>query len=224
MDGPSTGDLTAGRDIRTWSIGFLKDATGWSDERCLGWQHAVRGEPARLSGATPEDRPTDLGLADPASRYAVGYRDGLRSLEFEVATIEPLSPAEAARVATLWEACGALHEDSVFPSTEADWAYAADFPIAGLLDLMDGGREDWLAWFRSENAWAAEDGRPGYGDLLTQDVHDPVCVVQHPDGRVDIWDGWHRVAATIVKGASTIKAVVGRRRPEYLPGTPTPSS
>jgi hypothetical protein len=38
-----------------------------------------------------------------------------------------------------------------------------------------------------------------------------------PQGCTDLWDGWHRVTASILKGDPCLRAIVGVRKPEPAP-------
>lgn len=111
--------------------------------------------------------------------------------------------------ARLWHGCAGRYCDSAIAVEDADWRYVQHFPVVALLNLMDGGRDGWLAWFKDECLWSLEDGRDGYGELLLEEIDQPVILVELSDGRFDIWDGWHRAAAAVIKGASGIRAIVG---------------
>ncbi len=202
-----------GRDAAdTYDAAGVLELTGWSDERKRGWLDACAGRPAASSAAIPEDCFSDHLEDDPALRYALGWRDGLRSLE----PIPPTGtwlPGEAAAFAACWQSAACSRPEGDFPAAEADWRVDDAFDVARLVPLF-GSVDEARAFVRSECAMAMEDGREGYGDLLTQEIREHVCVVELEDGTVDLWDGWHRSAAAIAKGAPTIRAVVGVRRPE----------
>lgn len=106
-------------------------------------------------------------------------------------------------------------DGSVSPS-EIEWAYVEDFPVSRLLEIMP--EERWNEWVREEielsiveledpNRWAP---------LLVEEIHEPVVLFDHPDGTLHIWDGWHRSGSSVVKGAQTLKAVLGAA-PGHVP-------
>jgi hypothetical protein len=128
----------------------------------------------------------------------------LPALEFET-DVELLGFARA------WQgAAGSYQETNCLQAEDGDWRVEATYPTEALVPLMKGGRGTWAAWFRSECVDARADGREGYARLLLEDVEEEVVLVELPDGRTDIWDGWHRAAASIIKGATGMRAVVGK--------------
>lgn len=103
---------------------------------------------------------------------------------------------------------GTLHPD------DADWT-AERLPTAILMPLI-GDRAAWKAWFDDEVAARYEEIEPGYSvhwEEFAKEETDEEIVVSIVDGTVQIWDGWHRTAGAIIRGAETIPAVVGRPKP-----------
>jgi hypothetical protein len=91
-------------------------------------------------------------------------------------------------------------------------------PVRDLLDtrLMAGGSAaDWIKWFWAEHEAHVEEGRFGYVYLLDEPFVEPVVIGFRGD-EPDIWDGWHRCAAAIVRGDTHVPAVVVRS-PEPAP-------
>ena len=91
-----------------------------------------------------------------------------------------------------------------------DVARVVEGPLTGR--PMD--RKAWLQWLDEEIS-AGIRGGGAYFDRLatalreTPDVFEPVIVAVHPDGRIEIGDGWHRFAISVRDGIATLKAVVG---------------
>ena len=107
----------------------------------------------------------------------------------------------------------------VFTPAEASAGGVAmepDLEIGPLAELYDIPVRDWL---RRENAWAMEDGRTGYEDLVLEQIAEP-CVLGRRDGRLDIADGWHRTAALLVTGHARAAAVVVSCGPREEPDEP----
>ena len=78
------------------------------------------------------------------------------------------------------------------------------------LHLMAQGKADWETWFASELEMDAKEAlHRGWEQLLVEPIQEEVVVLIR-DGKGYIWDGWHRVGASIVAGRETIRAVVGR--------------
>jgi hypothetical protein len=102
------------------------------------------------------------------------------------------------------------YQESNISFDEVQWRYEADFPVERLLALM-GNRKAWVSWFIKECHMQEEDNDNSgyYKSLVTEDIQDSVLLFELPDGRVDISDGWHRLAACILKNQATIRAVVG---------------
>lgn len=84
-------------------------------------------------------------------------------------------------------------------------------------------RVAWVAWLQEEIDMGAGAGMDesaeasaAYMDRLAQVLREspdslpPVVVAVHPDGRVEIGDGWHRFALAIRDGIASLPAVIGR--------------
>ena len=90
------------------------------------------------------------------------------------------------------------------PATRFSWREEPNFPIDRI-----AGKHNIVQYFeRDQKAWA-EDGDPGYyDDMLNEPIQEPVIVVQI-GGLAYLWDGNHRIAASILTGRTTIPAYVG---------------
>jgi len=124
------------------------------------------------------------------------------------------SPEALMEYARAWQGAACHYSESDIPAKDQDWRVEEAYPVERLFALMEGGRAGWIDWFRTECQWAREDGRNGYADLLLEQIEEEVVLVELEDGRVDCWDGWHRLGAAIVKGDIGIPAVVGVPKPE----------
>lgn len=104
-----------------------------------------------------------------------------------------------------------------------EWSYDPAFPVAqflvrpvGAFVKRDGGRvvpasiENWMLFYEQERHRS-----PAYYDSLSTawkaspEAVGPVVVAFLPDGRMDIGDGWHRVALSLMLGMATVPAIVG---------------
>ena len=89
------------------------------------------------------------------------------------------------------------------------WLEVSDYPISRLTDATDAG------WFKDEQKMWADEGQPQrFDDMLDREIRDPIIVFDDGNGGY-IWDGYHRVGATVTGGRKTIKAIVGVR-PEQI--------
>ena len=96
-------------------------------------------------------------------------------------------------------------------ATDCDWHYDPALPLTRLESLMS--IQDWKTWMADEIEMEAEDDlRRGWVDLPNENIHTPIIVMSARDGSIELWDGWHRTASQIVRGADTIPAIVGVER------------
>lgn len=108
------------------------------------------------------------------------------------------------------------NDEGDIPQSEIQWQYEPEFDASRLLSIMSS--EEWKDWIRDEIEMATVEleDPDRWGQLLEQDIREPVVFFDHPDGKLHIWDGWHRSASTIAKGEKTIKVVYGTA-PGYTP-------
>ncbi|MBK6616400.1 hypothetical protein [Ottowia sp.] len=137
------------------------------------------------------------GLAEGASSGALGW-NGERSI-----------PGAVLRVwASEHEgACYGPGEDGYCKASEAEWSLA----WLGMADLSNcfDSPEDAGSWLDEEIKSEESEGlNRGWRRLLSEEIREEVCVLIR-DGRAHIWDGWHRVAASLATGR-LVKAIVGR--------------
>lgn len=117
------------------------------------------------------------------------------------------------QIASYWSANG----NNDFDLVEATWIDSAAEDLSVFLEVKD--RQQWIEWFVAEHESAIECGREGYGDLLLQDIQEHVIYVEYADRSLDVWDGWHRIGACMLKGAGRIPAIRGvpSPAPSYQP-------
>lgn len=109
---------------------------------------------------------------------------------------------------------GSLHPD------DATWELAS-IDIASIIPLMDGGVEGWRQWLTDEFENARMDGRISHWEAylevedlkghLDETADGPPVVSFSSDGKLAIWDGWHRLAACVVRGELRVDVIAGRR-------------
>ena len=104
-----------------------------------------------------------------------------------------------------------------------EWSYGPVFPMAqflkrpvGAFVKHDGGRvvpasiENWMLFYEQERHRSS-----AYYDSLSAawkaspEAVGPVVIAFLSNGRMDIGDGWHRVALSLMLGMETIPAIVG---------------
>lgn len=93
------------------------------------------------------------------------------------------------------------HPDDHVPE-DFSWERDKAFNVRNLQHFMPGGVAGWKSWLSNE-----VNDVPGQWDKLakTTKIDDPVIISPG-----HIWDGWHRIAAAIVNGHTTIPAIVGK--------------
>jgi hypothetical protein len=100
---------------------------------------------------------------------------------------------------------GACDDGDLDPA-DLSWSLV-DIDTARLSSCMADG--DWAGWLNAEIEDAHEDRADDWPSVeLGDDVREPI-VVTDVEGRILIWDGWHRTAVAIVRGDRTIPAIVG---------------
>ena len=217
---------------KAWTARSLATATRWSRERAQGWldglhDHAA-GHVQPYRSVSREEHASDLRLKDPLSRWAFGYEEAIRYAERRVGrTSDPwegITQEEMIQEANAWWGAGDDNRDVPDPE-DCAWRYVTGFPLEAFVARF-GGIKDCISWFRAECRDAMRDGRDGYGYLVVQEQQDPI-VVTIVDGKPLIWDGWHRLAAAIVRwqagiGSGTVKAVIGEPKPALTPDAPAP--
>ena len=98
---------------------------------------------------------------------------------------------------------------------EYDWELIPEFPLSTFIGtpgtvVANQTPEDWANWYYEEVEMMKQDmGIDLWGDLFYENITDPI-VISIKDGEWDLWDGWHRTAASIASGRKTIPAVLGK--------------
>jgi hypothetical protein len=204
--------------VSQWTVETLAEATCWSPQRCQGYLDGLR-DLANGAAMTPwvgrphvEEASSDFDLPKGSDRWCLGYMQAVQWAALDYTPgYEGVSPEELRQEAALFD--NTEDEGGYVEPEDADWAYVANYPLDKLLAKF-GGVEGCKQWFREECQFSMEEGRGGYGYLVVQPIREAAVLVER-DGEPFIWDGWHRIAASIVKGETTIKAIVGEPKPEY---------
>lgn len=108
-----------------------------------------------------------------------------------------------------------------------EWSYEKAFPVESLFRrvVLSGGRRAFTAphdaakWYAGERN---ESENPSYydwleGAVVEEGVRDPLSVADLGDGRLDLLDGWHRLALAIKHDLKFVPAYVGRLRSRANP-------
>jgi hypothetical protein len=101
------------------------------------------------------------------------------------------------------------NEDGRLPLDQIEWTVESDFQLERFLEIMSF--DEWKEWFDDELAMKEDQ----YGTdwewrrLLEEDIEEAVVILDH-EGLL-IWDGWHRSAASVIKGKAPL-VVLGRER------------
>ncbi|MBY3433290.1 hypothetical protein HFN89_03810 [Rhizobium laguerreae] len=88
--------------------------------------------------------------------------------------------------------------DLRLPLDQIHWRYDEAFPLERLYEVMS--HSAWTKWFQDELAMKADE----YGTdhdwrrLLAEEIEEPAVILDHQG--LLIWDGWHRCAASVIKG------------------------
>jgi len=98
--------------------------------------------------------------------------------------------------------------DLFFEPQDGVWTYHTAYPLCELINIMPGGADAWREWFVNETAIFLKEGLRDYRELLNKPVTDPV-VLAVKDKQVAIWDGYHRIAASIINNRP-LPAIVGQ--------------
>lgn len=90
------------------------------------------------------------------------------------------------------------------PASRFNWRYEPHYGLDRI-----AYKKDAVELFKSDQKAWADDGDPHrYDDLLNEPIHEPIVIVEI-GGLSYIWDGNHRVAASLLTNRSTIPAYVG---------------
>ena len=96
------------------------------------------------------------------------------------------------------------------PPNTFHWDEHKEYPVSNFITANDT-KEAWIEWFKFEQKIWADEGQPDrFDDMLTAEIAEPVYGVDLGDGEALLWDGNHRVAASVVAGRETIPAIIGK--------------
>jgi hypothetical protein len=98
--------------------------------------------------------------------------------------------------------------DASGPASRFEWTFEPSWNLESTIDGM--APSERISWMESEIAIWSDDGDPErFSDLLTEQIETPVIAVT-VNGKDYLWDGNHRVAASLMTGRATAPAIVGR--------------
>lgn len=166
----------------------------WSPERFQGYMDARNNISSKIP-VIDMDVWSDFNESDKDVRYLIGYHEGQRYMTFKPNMTAP-EEDELKRMASQWQGMAAHTEEGDFHVDEGTWIFEKNYNPMEFMKI--NGEDGWKQWFKNECQWASEDGRLGYGNLLLENIYEPIVSVITNQGN-DIWDGWHRVGAGIVK-------------------------
>lgn len=199
-------------------LGLLAEKFGWTSPRISGFrlgladQRAGRDKDVSHLSARADDASFDDAACSPEEIAAIGYLDGWNAGLMLARPVTDYSDDLAMmQEVEAWSG----NRDKDFDIDAATWTYLPSSPIEPFLSIMD--REAWVAWLVEEDRAAKEEGRYGYADLVVQEIRDAIVYVTYEDGKIDVWDGWHRIASTIAKGETHIPSIQGVPAPEPAP-------
>lgn len=90
------------------------------------------------------------------------------------------------------------------PASRFEWHFDPKYPLNNI-----HGKRDAVQFFQEDQTDRASEGQPDYYNfMLKQLIDEPIFLVQ-PNTLAYIWDGNHRVGASILTHRNTIPAYVG---------------
>lgn len=119
------------------------------------------------------------------------------------------------------------NDDGTMLPEDADWTEER-FPLSKLASIMEGGPGGWKEWFRQEVEHRRMDLAPmndesfivHWETFAEVETDEPCVIAVDEDGRVQVWDGFHRIGGAFMREAETIPAIVGRRKFDRVPPAP----
>ena len=94
---------------------------------------------------------------------------------------------------------------------QVNWGFSDIAPSRFLSLMSEGTKEAWAEWFENECRMDEyDDLGQNWRELLTCSEDRLADVVVLKKGQcLYLWDGWHRMAAAIIRGLESLPAVVG---------------
>ncbi|AOG03217.1 hypothetical protein [Bosea sp. RAC05] len=210
---PGEEDLTLD-EVVAYRLELAKAHLGWTKPRIDAfWQgfadHKAGKKDVSRLGHRDEYASFDDQHCSPAELDALGYRDGLQAGEAFETELRDYARDDLGLLQEVnaW----AANSNGDFDIDDATWTATAAQPINLFLAVMT--RQQWIDWLVEEDRAAKADGRYGYAHLLIQNTNSHIVHVAYEDGRVDVWGGFHRIAAAMLRGDLNIPAIEGRPAP-----------
>jgi hypothetical protein len=202
-------------------LGIVEALFGWGIPRLRGFRagfadfRADNVRPEKLHFHHPELHGFDDATLPEAAAEALGYAGGVsaaRSMfEGDAASLLPCGRDEILHEVSMWSENG----NGDFDIDEAEWVVDAADATERFHAIMTP--QAWREWLVAEHEGSLSSGQAGYAHLVLEDILHPVIYVAYANGTLDCWDGWHRLAASIVKGASAVPSICGNPSPAPLP-------
>lgn len=152
----------------------------------------------------------NFGPAQPSAHSGIKYREWKGRLGPVTESITPYSEMSQQELIDLVNTEDDNSDGSI-TSEGAYWVYDPSFPVSKLINAGGlNGIDDWKEWFSNELDMDRDEnlGR-NWGTLSREEIQEPVILVKTPTGEIQIWNGYHRVAGSIVRGSKTIPAIYG---------------
>jgi len=193
-----------------------------AEQELADWQDIVQTGARKpvMALKYPERKGTAGGyeILDGYHRIGATFTSGRPTLPAVIGVIRPKIneawvPPDAARYAAGFE-----DNSSVAKANEVDWEYDATFPLDMFINSKSTqwgtmNQKQWAEWYHREvKDFRQDQGHDIWGNLEHEEIEEPVVAVFTDDGW-DLWDGWHRVGASIAAGRTTVPAVVGTLKP-----------
>ncbi len=89
------------------------------------------------------------------------------------------------------------------PAEELDFTLTEQFPVSMFLDMP----ENWQDFFDTE---VRENS--AYDEEFEESDYDTPIIISLENDTIIIWDGWHRISCSVVRGDECMTAIVGRKK------------
>lgn len=111
-------------------------------------------------------------------------------------------------------------DDGSYHPDDLAWMLEPEFSLEALVQCIDKSEDSqetlqkrWISWFRNECEEVARDlgGIRCWDELAEEEIQEPI-IISIANGKIQIWDGWHRTGGSFAAGREAIPAIVGTPR------------
>lgn len=203
---------------------ITRNLLGWSVARCEGFALGLQRAAAKEQFSVP------YFAVDPDEDFFAGMEQTLPAVKLREIGLSDAYNAYSSFLLvrdTKWDQASMLRDTSGwydseacdFSLEEAAFQFDPNYPVENFLLINPlETRQDWVRWIADEHQDHLEEGRSGFTDLLLEQHHTPLSIVDNGDGIApDIFDGWHRAAANVVTDRATVQAIRVSRSMGHLP-------